>query len=111
MIKWVPRAIPRMGELLPAPQSSIRCVLVQSTKQLEGHTLSVNVFVVSALSPVLRSRCKKNAYGKTADYCRRAVCAVLLAFAKKSRECRSPIPREHLQFVGTTQSLSVEKTT
>jgi hypothetical protein len=27
-IKWVPRAIPRMGELLPAPQSSCRCLAV-----------------------------------------------------------------------------------
>jgi hypothetical protein len=68
MIKWVPRAISRMGELLPAPQSSIRRALVQSANKSGGHTLSVNAFAVSALSPALRSRCKKNARGKTADH-------------------------------------------
>jgi hypothetical protein len=45
VIKRVPRAIPRMGELASAPQSSIRRVLSQITKQVGRHTLSVNLFV------------------------------------------------------------------
>ena len=95
MIKWVPRAIPRMGELLPAPQSSCRCLVVHLRQFIHLHQRDSRV---QTPSPPRAPRVRKNdAHVQLRDDdvtpAKKMGSSDEVENHKKKRDHHSPVPR------------------